>query len=109
MIRWIAGDHVSFRQVESPLFRAIMTYCCSALEQTIPQCSNTIRNWIIEDYRQAQMELRSALHKSDGQIHLSFDAWTSPNSLAMMGVVAHWMDEKQQLRTTLLGLRQLIG
>lgn len=109
MIRWIAGDHVSFRQVESPLFRAMMTYCRNDLQQTIPQCGNTIQNWIMEDYRQTQMELRNALHKSYGQIHLSFDAWTSPNSLAMMGVIAYWIDEKEQLRSTLLGLRGLIG
>ena len=55
------------------------------------------------------MELRNAFHKSDGQIHFSFDIWTSPNSLTMIGVIAYWIDEKQQLQTALLGLRQLIG
>src|SRR3954471_20698650 len=55
------------------------------------------------------MELRNALHKSYSQIHLSFDAWTSPNSLAMMRVIAYWIDKKEQLQSTLLGLRGLIG
>jgi len=82
----------------------MMTYCRSDLQQTIPQSGNTIRNWILEDYQQTQMELRNAFHKSDGQIHLSFDAWTSPNSLSMIGVIGYWIDEKQQLQSALLRL-----
>jgi hypothetical protein len=38
--------------------------------------------------------------------HLSFDLWMSQNSLALLGVVAHWMSK---LQTTLLGLRRLKG
>jgi hypothetical protein len=109
LTRWVVGDHISFRQVESPLFRTLMTYCSSELESLLPQSCNTIRKWIRDDYQRVQLKVRAALDKSDGQIHLSFDLWTSPNSLALLGIVAFWTDENKKLQKTLLGLRQLLG
>jgi len=56
LIRWIAGDHIAFRQVESPYFRDLIAYCCRD-QEIIPQTGKTIRNWLLEDYRQVRIEL----------------------------------------------------
>ena len=37
-------------------------------------------------------------------MHLSFDLWTSHNRLALLGVVAHYIDSQLQLKTTLLDI-----
>jgi len=42
-------------------------------------------------------------------IHISFDLWTSPNSLAFMAVVIHYIDSSYKNRTRLIALRHLSG
>lgn len=39
-----------------------------------------------------------------GLVHFSFDMWTSGNSLALLGVVVHFMDAKGKVWQFLLGL-----
>ena len=97
LIRWISHEHISFWQVESPLFRTLLTYCFNPLAKILPQSGDTIRNWIIEDFDRAKLQLKKMIQNTPNLIHLSFDLWTSPNSLAMLGVVGHWMNENHQL------------
>src|SRR6202000_1214108 len=54
-------------------------------------------------------QLRKMLQSTPYQVHVSFDLWTSPNSLAMLGIVGHWINENHQLTIALLGLRQIAG
>jgi hypothetical protein len=109
LVRWIAYDHVSFRQIESPYFRELLVYLCNPLQNILPRAGDTIANWILGDFQKSQQQLKTNFEKSSTQVHLSFDLWSSPNSLAMLGVVGHWINEKLQLSTALLGLRQLNG
>ena len=44
-----------------------------------------------------------------GQIHLSFDLWTSSNHLALLGIVGHWISANNQVHCALLGLQRLKG
>jgi hypothetical protein len=48
------------------------------------------------------------LEAYNGQVHMSFDMWTSANSLALLGIVGHWIDQGV-VRTALLGLQRLQG
>ena len=49
------------------------------------------------------------LQKSVSNINFSFDLWTSPNHLALLGLVAHFIDEKGQNQSMLIAIRQLKG
>ena len=40
---------------------------------------------------------------------MSYDLWTSPNHLALIGVFGHYISSKYKVETTLLGLRRLRG
>jgi len=103
--------HISFSQVESKHFRQMMVYVDAVLDSSnfLPQSGNTIRDWVLKDFGRCKEQVLKQLAETEGQIHLSFDLWTSPNSLALLGVVAHWMSKDKQLQTTLLGLRRLKG
>ena len=46
-------------------------------------------------------------HNAQSLIHVSFDLWTSPNSLAFMAVVIHYVDNNYKVRTRLIALRRL--
>jgi hypothetical protein len=49
------------------------------------------------------------LARSRSRIMLSFDAWSSPNYLSMLGVVAHWIDANRELKTGQLALKIVKG
>ena len=103
--------HISFSQVESEYFRQMMVYLDVVLDSSsfLPKSGNTIRDWVLKDFGKCKEQVLKQLNESERQIHLSFDLWTSPNSLALLGVVAHWMNKDKHLQTTLLGLRRLKG
>jgi len=50
-------------------------------------------------------EFKAALSK----IHISFDLWTSPNKLAMLGVVAYYLSPDLTAKSPMVGLRKLSG
>ena len=51
--------------------------------------------------------IRASLLNSLSKIHISCDLWTSPNSLAILGTVAHFIAENSDLRNPVLALREL--
>jgi hypothetical protein len=53
--------------------------------------------------------LRQDMVDSRSSISLSFDLWTSPNYLAVLGVAAHFIDKSGLRRTAVLALREVEG
>ena len=49
------------------------------------------------------------LKKSQGAINLSFDLWTSLNGLGLNAIIAHFVDSEYDIKTILIGLREVIG
>jgi hypothetical protein len=71
-----------------------------------------VRKWIIKAYKDRKVELKKYLARSASKIHFSFDLWTSPNNLALLGLVAHFVDEhgqNQSVSSPLLAYLQRIG
>jgi hypothetical protein len=46
---------------------------------------------------------------AESAINVSFDLWTSSNSLAFMAVVIHYIDKSYKVRTRLIAMRRLYG
>ena len=59
--------------------------------------SDTIAARISEVYQSYYTALQNDLINLSSQICLTADIWTSPNSLALMGVTAHWISEDGKL------------
>jgi hypothetical protein len=54
--------------------------------------------------------MREILHESLTHVHLSIDAWTVPHyMMAMLGIVAHFIDKSGQLRSVVLDMQELEG
>ena len=53
--------------------------------------------------------LRQDMLDSRSSISLSFDLWTSPNYLAVLGVAAHFIDKSGLRQTAVLALREVEG
>ena|SRR6266536_976630 len=49
------------------------------------------------------------LKTTRSRIHISYDLWTSPNSLAILGIIAHFVDINSNLQAVTLVLKDIIG
>jgi hypothetical protein len=52
-----------------------------------------MRSWIMDAFIEKKAKLKLSLSKANSKINFSFDLWTSPNHKALLGIVAHFIDE----------------
>lgn len=110
LIRWMCYDNVKLRQVDTEPFCRMMLASNDGLELAgcLPS-RNTVRAWIMDDWKRHKGVVTALLDSVKGQIHISFDLWTALNLLCLNGIVVHFIDEDTQKRTFLLGLPQVEG
>jgi len=77
--------------------------------EMLPASASTIRAWIVRSYDTERQMIQKSLGKSRSRIHFTTDLWTSPNHLALLGIVAHYTDENGRLNKALLALREIVG
>ena len=109
LIHWIVCMHIPFSIVENTFFQNFISTISSTIASMLPLDGDTIRGWIMGEFQLKKAEIKRSLHISKSLIHFSFDLWTSPNALAMLGIVAHYMDNLGKNYTVLIGLRRLRG
>jgi hypothetical protein len=109
LIKWIVLAHIAFNQVENEHFRVLMYFINLTVELALPRSGNTVRAWILKLYEQHREKIAKMLRDTPYQLHFGFDMWTSPNGLAMLGIVVHWMDAEERKHDTLVGLRAMQG
>jgi len=49
------------------------------------------------------------MQEAHSNISISFNLWTSPNSHAVLGCIAHFINKNGKRRTAVLGLRELLS
>ncbi len=76
-------------EVEESL-KAFFAVRCVAMYSRIPECSFNAQ-------------------ELSGKVSLSLDAWTSPNGIAFMAIIAHYVTNKGKLEETLIDFRELLG
>jgi hypothetical protein len=109
LIQWIVLAHIALSCVEHDAFRALISMLNPAVAAFMWATGEGVRNFIIKEYKRRKNEIEFELHRSKSCIHLSFDLWSSPNSLAMCGVVAHWIGPDLKARSVLIGLKRVCG
>lgn len=109
LLDWIVDMHMPFSVVENTKFQRLMHTSSSSTSRFLPRDGDTIRSWILKEFKIKQEKLITALETSKSQIHFSFDLWTSPHCRSILGVVGHYLNSQGQNVTVLLGLRRLMG
>lgn len=94
LIWWIVYNNVAFDQVESQYFCEMMLEANSSLEQAgcLPT-QNTIREWIMKDWRGYEGIITKVLRNSNSLVNISFDMWSSMNCLSLCGIVVHFIND----------------
>lgn len=78
-------------------------------EESLPRSDSTVREWVVRRYQQERAKVQQAMQSSQSKIHFTVDLWTSPNTKALMGLVAHYIGENGGLRQSVVSLRELNG
>jgi len=75
----------------------------------LPSSSNIVKAWIFRCFKTQKLLLKELLRKSLSQIHFTLDLWSSPNHLALLGVIAHFTPSAGTLTQALLALQEMEG
>ena len=87
----------------------MLFYTWPRLEELFPRAANTIRKWVMDDFKARKITLQKDLMNAISAINLSFDLWTSPNGLSIIAIVGHYIDGNGFKQYKLLGLREVFG
>lgn len=114
LTQWMVGSNVSFHQVQDPSFRLLLSYLTAvnasytAIPSCLPRCGITVRAWIVGMYTQQKQKLMKELDNAN-KVNFTYDLWSSPNHMALLGITAHWINPAGSVCHALLGLRPLHG
>ncbi|OWT42367.1 BED zinc finger domain-containing protein [Pochonia chlamydosporia 170] len=108
-VRFIAACSLPFRLVECAEFRALLCYVNADIDTWLPDTHQTIKKWIMRQYEDQKEKVKQRIQSAKSRIHISCDLWTSPNSLAILGVVAHYVTEDGKLEHHTLALKDIDG
>jgi hypothetical protein len=109
LIKWVIRHRVPFRGAISTDFRDLLITIQPSIEKVLPVTHQTIANWVLATYYDAQETIKERLSKAKSQIHLSFDGWPSPSCKGFLGVAAHFLGEEYELEHLLIGFREVEG
>jgi hypothetical protein len=110
LLEWIIADSIPFQKIESEHFRRVLTFAGYnlRLEDHLPS-RTTLSRWVGRAYDQQFVAVKEVVRSAATRINLSFDLWTSHNQLALLGLVAHFLDHSGLPRTLLLSLPRQRG
>lgn len=100
---------IAYAVVENSFFRDIIALLSGVFFKLLPRDTNTLRDIVMEEYHKKQRHIKSLLHQSKSNVHLSFDMWTSENKRSYLAVVGHFVDQQFTIRVILLAFRRVIG
>ncbi|OWT42315.1 transposase-like protein [Pochonia chlamydosporia 170] len=90
-------------------FRALLCYVNADIDTWLPDTHQTVKKWIMRQYEDQKEKVKQRIQSAKLRIHISCDLWTSPNSLAILGVVAHYVTEDGKLEHRTLALKDIDG
>ena len=105
----MADSDIPFAMVANKRFRDLITLISpDSTSSLLPKHGNTARSWLNNYHQELVQLIKAEIHNTPHKIHISFDLWTS-GSLAMMDIVAHFLDSAGVYQTRLLSLPRLLG
>ena len=109
LIQWIILAHIPLSCVEQESFQLLLQAVSPQLSQFIYTSGQSIRRLVLQEFQRHQIAIIDHLQAARSKIHLSFDLWSSPNSLSLCGIVAHYVATDLRCRSLLLGLKRVNG
>jgi len=109
LVWWVCWCSLSLSVVEQTEFQALLSFLNDSIIKCLPKSHNTLREWIVRTFEHEKQRIMQALQSAYSKIHFTVDLWTSLNTKALMGIIAHYIAENGALRQSVLSLRELKG
>jgi hypothetical protein len=93
LVAFIVICQMAISLVADELFIEFLQVIFPKIKDILPGCGKSMRGYIIKAYEQRKVKVKDILARSKSKIHFSFDLWTSPNHLALIGIIAHFVDD----------------
>jgi hypothetical protein len=109
LLDWLTYHNLPFNIVDSDRFQRILLYNNSILQQAQIPSSKTLIRMVDDEYQRAIGSVTEVLRSARGQIHYTFDGWTSRDNTSFLGLNAHFIDNSWTQWDFLLALPPLQG
>ncbi|KAK2667733.1 hypothetical protein RAB80_016924, partial [Fusarium oxysporum f. sp. vasinfectum] len=110
LLGWITDANIPLHGVEHKLFRQLLAFLDDEFViEVLPTSGNTVRRWILQEFEEHTRMLKDEMNKALSKVHTSFDMWTSPNGIAILSVIAYYVDIAGTPQVRLISLEKLSG
>ena len=89
LIQWIIYMHIALSIIKNEYFETFLRSMSPTFELVIPKVGNIICNWVLDIFIIKKQYIHKNLRINKSQINLTFDLWTSPNSMTLLSIVGH--------------------
>lgn len=107
LLDWLTYHNLPFSVVDSDRFQRILLYNNPVLQQAQIPSGKTLIRMLDDEYDRAIGSVSEVLRFARGQIHYTFDGWTSRTNTSFLGVNAHFIDQDWKQWDFLLALPPL--
>ena len=97
-----------YNLIKRPEFRELLSYVQPSINKFF-MGRNAITRWIAKEFQKGKKTLKDLLLRAKSRVHISFDMWTSPAGVLILGICSHFLDEQYEFKHPLLALRFLVG
>lgn len=109
LLHWMVYCHIAiFQLINGTKFRVLLEALNSDIAAQLPG-RNTIRKWVLDLYQKEKQRLRKDLWQAKSMLHISFDLWSSPNNLALIAIIVHYIDTQGNAKQRLLAVKEVEG
>ncbi|GBC30316.2 zinc finger BED domain-containing protein RICESLEEPER 2-like [Rhizophagus irregularis DAOM 181602=DAOM 197198] len=103
LINWVIADCQPFRVVDNLHFKKFITSLNPRFQIFSRQ---TLRKKIGEKYGQYKKDIIKLFQENDSKISFTSDMWTSDTGAPYMVLTAHWIDDKWDLKHTVIAFQR---
>ncbi|KAF6524788.1 hypothetical protein HZS61_010583 [Fusarium oxysporum f. sp. conglutinans] len=105
----IIDSNLPFTTFESTYLQELFRQLDSGLYAQVPWGRTATKKDLEDILVSKKAAVKEELENAVTQIHLSFDLWTSPNSLAFISIFGHFIDRRHSYQSRLLAFKRQIG
>ncbi len=103
-------DNIKHRKASSKRLVRLFKIANKEAAAAIPTSHVTIENWVHELFKHFEPTIIEEVKNARSRISISFDGWGSKREkISVLGVVVHFINEKYENVTRLIGLPELPG
>jgi hypothetical protein len=105
---WVVMDNVKHRKAASARLKRAFKIANMQCVKALPEYHGSVASWIHEIFEYFEPEIKEEIRTALSKIHVSFDSWGSKHEkLSVVGIVIHFINNKGDMVTRLLGLPEL--